>query len=48
MSAEARKATGISAGLLRISVGIEAPRDLWTDLEGALARVEEAQLSAAR
>jgi methionine-gamma-lyase len=48
MSAEARKATGISAGLLRISVGIEAPRDLWADLEGALARVEQAQLSAAR
>ena len=48
MSADARKATGISAGLLRVSVGLEAPRDLWADLEGALARVEEAQLSVAR
>jgi methionine-gamma-lyase len=32
----ARAATGISEGLLRLSVGIEDPDDLWRDLEQAL------------
>jgi len=48
MSAEALKATGISPGLLRLSVGLEDPADLWADMEAALARVEATQLSAAR
>jgi methionine-gamma-lyase len=40
MDAAARKATGISEGLLRISVGLESPDDLWRDLSEALAAVE--------
>ena len=36
VSDDARAATGISAGLLRLSVGIEDPDDLWRDLEQAL------------
>lgn len=35
----ARAESGISAGLLRLSVGLEDPRDLWADLERALAVV---------
>ena len=35
----ARTATGISAGLLRLSVGLEDARDLWADLERGLAVV---------
>jgi cystathionine beta-lyase/cystathionine gamma-synthase len=35
----ARAATGISAGLLRLSVGLEDARDLWADLERGLAMV---------
>ncbi|ASR43751.1 O-succinylhomoserine (thiol)-lyase [Xanthomonas citri pv. mangiferaeindicae] len=38
MSAQAREAAGISEGLLRLSVGIEALDDLLTDLQAALAR----------
>lgn len=34
---EARKATGISPGLVRLAVGLEAPEDLWRDLDRALA-----------
>jgi methionine-gamma-lyase len=34
---EALEATGISAGLLRLSVGIEDVEDLWADLAAALA-----------
>lgn len=33
---EARQKSGITAGLLRLSVGIEDPVDLWRDLEAAL------------
>ncbi len=33
---EGREATGISESLLRISVGLEDPEDLWADLEQAL------------
>ena len=32
----ARASTGISEGLLRLSVGLEDPEDLWADLEQAL------------
>jgi methionine-gamma-lyase len=37
MSDEARTSTGISESLLRVSVGLEDPEDLWADLEEALA-----------
>jgi len=36
MTAEARAKAGISDGLLRLSVGIEASEDLLADLAGAL------------
>ncbi len=36
---EAREAVGVSPGLLRLSVGLEDPRDLWRDLDHALAEV---------
>ncbi len=38
----ARAAAGITDGLLRLSVGLEDPRDLWADLSGALASVARA------
>lgn len=38
VDAEAKAKTGISAGLLRLSVGLEDPADLWADLEQALAK----------
>jgi cystathionine beta-lyase/cystathionine gamma-synthase len=37
VSDDAKASTGISASLLRISVGLEDPQDLWADLERALA-----------
>lgn len=37
-----RRASGISDGLVRLSVGIEHVEDLWSDLEQALARAQEA------
>lgn len=39
LSAEERRAAGISDGLIRLSCGIEDPEDLKADLEAALARV---------
>jgi cystathionine beta-lyase/cystathionine gamma-synthase len=36
VSDSARESTGISASLLRLSVGLEDPEDLWADLEQAL------------
>src|SRR5256885_15089430 len=39
VSAEVRRAAGISDGLIRLSVGIEDARDLASDLEQALAAV---------
>ena len=39
MSAEARAAAGISDGLLRLSVGIEAFDDLQADLAAGFARI---------
>ncbi|MFN8010069.1 MAG: PLP-dependent aspartate aminotransferase family protein [Holophagaceae bacterium] len=38
VDAEAKAKQGISAGLLRLSVGLEDPADLWADLEQALAK----------
>ncbi len=35
---EIRRQLGITDGLLRISVGLEAPEDLWSDLNGAIER----------
>ena len=35
---EARAVLGISAGLVRLSVGLEGVDDLWADIEQALAR----------
>lgn len=34
-----RERLGITDGLVRLSVGLESPRDLWADLDGALAQV---------
>ena len=36
MTDKAKASTGISASLLRLSVGLEDPEDLWADLEQAL------------
>ena len=40
---EGRAATGISESLLRISVGLEDPEDLWADIEQALDQAEPAR-----
>ena len=37
---EARASGGITAGLLRLSIGLEDPEDLWVDLERALCGPE--------
>jgi methionine-gamma-lyase len=47
MSEEARKSTGISEGLLRISVGLEDPEDLWADLAQALEKAAAASTTPA-
>ena len=36
---KARDVTGITGGLLRLSIGLEDVRDLWRDLDAALAVV---------
>lgn len=46
MDAAARLAAGITPGLLRLSVGIEATEDLLADLEAALGRAGEATRQA--
>jgi len=38
VNAEAREHSGISQSLMRLSVGLESPGDLWADLEQALAK----------
>jgi methionine-gamma-lyase len=38
VGAEAREHSGISQSLLRLSVGLESPDDLWADLEQALVK----------
>ena len=48
MTPEARAAAGISDGLLRLSVGIEAAGDLLADLEAALGRAQAAGAADAR
>jgi cystathionine gamma-synthase len=48
MSAEARRTAGISDGLLRLSVGIEAVEDLLEDLEAGLERAALAPREAER
>ncbi|HEX5746471.1 MAG TPA: PLP-dependent aspartate aminotransferase family protein [Archangium sp.] len=35
-----REASGICAGMLRVSVGLESPEDLWADLQRALEGVQ--------
>ncbi len=49
VDAEARARAGITPGLVRLSVGLEHPEDLWRDLARALDRVAlaEAPLTAA-
>jgi cystathionine gamma-synthase len=37
MTPEARRRAGITDGVIRLSIGIEDPRDLVADLERALA-----------
>ncbi len=39
VEAEAREHSGVSQSLMRLSVGLEGPEDLWADLEQALAKV---------
>jgi cystathionine gamma-synthase len=48
MTPEARAAAGITDGLLRLSVGIEALEDLQADLAAGFARVEALALEACR
>ena len=47
LSDEARDEGGIAPGLLRLSVGLEAPADLWADLARALAIVGDVASVAA-
>jgi len=49
VNAEAREHSGVSQSLMRLSVGLEGPEDLWADLEQALAKaMAEAIVTAAR
>jgi methionine-gamma-lyase len=49
VNAEAREHSGVSQSLMRLSVGLEGPEDLWADLEQALAKaMVEAAVGAAR
>jgi cystathionine gamma-synthase len=48
MTPEARAAAGITDGLLRLSVGIEALEDLQADLAAGFARVQALALNAGR
>jgi len=45
---EGRQATGISESLLRISVGLEDPEDLWADLEQALDKAAALRAGTSR
>ncbi|HEU4417439.1 MAG TPA: PLP-dependent transferase, partial [Planctomycetota bacterium] len=47
MTAEVRERAGITAGLLRLSVGIESVEDLAADLAAALQRVPRSRVSMA-
>ncbi len=44
---EAREASGVTAGLIRLSVGLEHPDDLWNDLQQALDKCRIKQNSLA-
>ena len=49
VNAEAREHSGVSQSLMRLSVGLEGPEDLWADLEQALAKaMVEGAVGAAR
>ena len=45
---EARAKGGITAGLIRVSVGLEAPDDLWSDFDQALRAGQTASVSPQR
>jgi methionine-gamma-lyase len=45
VDANAKNEHGITEGLMRISVGLEYPQDLWEDLEQALAKAEVGMLA---
>jgi len=47
MTPEARRTAGIGDGLIRLSVGLEHPDDLWADLERGLAAVAARQTAEA-
>ncbi|HEV2083378.1 MAG TPA: cystathionine gamma-synthase [Brevundimonas sp.] len=47
MTPEARRTAGIGDGLIRLSVGLEHPDDLWADLERGLATVAALKLAEA-
>ena len=47
VDAQAKLDHGIDAGLIRISVGLEEPSDLWNDLEQALVKVMASVASSA-
>lgn len=48
VEAGARATSGISEGLIRLSVGLEAADDLWADLRHALAAAEHVRGAASR
>jgi hypothetical protein len=43
VDAAARAQTGITSGLLRLSIGLEDVQDIWNDLDRALAVLDEAR-----
>ncbi|HEY3269616.1 MAG TPA: aminotransferase class I/II-fold pyridoxal phosphate-dependent enzyme [Geothrix sp.] len=46
VDAESREHSGVSQSLMRLSVGLESPGDLWADLEQALAKAMARQAVA--
>jgi methionine-gamma-lyase len=48
VDAQARASTGIDAGLLRLSVGLEHVDDLWRDLTAAFAVTEQRRRARAQ
>ena len=40
LSKEDRLAVGITNGMIRISIGLEHPEDIWNDLKNALSKIE--------
>jgi len=47
VDAKAKAEHGIDEGLIRISVGLEDPADLWADLEAALVKAMAVVASSA-